>query len=401
MRFFPMKQEDTFEFNSKAFDFVITNPLIAAGTSGHYLGNILSNVLRSGIFFRSAANRKEKNYWLPGLNAGIPLTEKKDPIHEITFLFHDLMHFQLPDLIPDIGRGLAKKVYVTHRVMGEALTLVLADMIFVDNMKRAGVDYDFSKRLIYPLYQNMNVGGSVDDLRDLVKAMALYAVRGDDSLIRARLKPGTEAVAALDAFKAKYGRFFEEDIRWTEHNFDQFESQADYIGRWIDDVVGRGNLRTNGLETLSSFMIRLDDREAEGGKDVFDAVFEQIFDRVVVGNARTSANRDAEISISNGFKRYIIGQLSIFARFGDVLDAPAIREKLMSKVASERMLTTDEIRAMRDLFNAYVDMLERRSLIDYSDALTYRSMHPVFPPFYVFYDTKKTEVEPGKGQTAE
>jgi hypothetical protein len=387
MRFFPMNQDRTFEFNSKAFDFITTNPLIAAGTSGTYLENILWHVLRSGVFFRSAANRKEKNYWLPGLNAGIPLTQKKDPIHEITFLFHDIMHFQLPDLIPDWGGSIARDVYVTHRIIGEALTLVLADMIFIDNMSRSGVEYDFSKRLIYPLYQNMDVGRSLTDLRSVVKAMALYAVRGEDRLLRSLLKPDQEAVDALEAFKGKYGRFFEEDLRWTEHNFDQFASQRDYIDRWLDEVVGRDHLLASGLETVTSFALGLDDRKGE--KDIFDAIFDVVFDRVT-RNATTAEKCPAGLSTSNAFKRYMIGQLSIFARFSDVLDAPAIRKKLMSMVSNPRELGEADISGMTGLYEAYVRMLERRNLIDHSDALTYRSVHPVFPPFYVFYDTKKS-----------
>ncbi|MNU31241.1 hypothetical protein D3C71_197600 [compost metagenome] len=387
MRFFPMNQDRTFEFNSKAFDFITTNPLIAAGTSGTYLENILWHVLRSGVFFRSAANRKEKNYWLPGLNAGIPLTQKKDPIHEITFLFHDIMHFQLPDLIPDWGGSIARDVYVTHRIIGEALTLVLADMIFIDNMSRSGVEYDFSKRLIYPLYQNMDVGRSLADMRSVVKAMALYAVRGDDRLLRSLLKPGQEAMDALEAFKGKYGRFFEEDLRWTEHNFDQFASQRDYIDRWLDEIVGRENLLASGLETVTSFALGLDDRKGE--KDLFDAIFDLVFERVA-RNATTEENCAAGLSTSNAFKRYMIGQLSIFARYSDVLDAPAIRKKLMSMVSNPKELGEAEISGMTGLYETYVRMLERRNLIDHSDALTYRSMHPVFPPFYVFYDTKKS-----------
>jgi len=38
--------------------------------------------------FRSASNRREKNYWFPGLNAGIPLVPKRDPVHEATFMAH-------------------------------------------------------------------------------------------------------------------------------------------------------------------------------------------------------------------------------------------------------------------------------------------------------------------------
>ena len=34
------------------------------------LVNVATNVVNQGVFFRSAKNRREKTYWLPGLNAG-------------------------------------------------------------------------------------------------------------------------------------------------------------------------------------------------------------------------------------------------------------------------------------------------------------------------------------------
>ncbi len=60
---------------------------------------ILNRVLDEGIFFRSPKNRRQANYWLPGLNAGLPLVEKKDEIHEITFMAHDMCHFAIKDLV--------------------------------------------------------------------------------------------------------------------------------------------------------------------------------------------------------------------------------------------------------------------------------------------------------------
>lgn len=37
--------------------------------------------------------QREKNYWWPGLNAGLPLTAKRDAVHEATFMAHDFGHF--------------------------------------------------------------------------------------------------------------------------------------------------------------------------------------------------------------------------------------------------------------------------------------------------------------------
>jgi hypothetical protein len=104
----------------------------------HYVF-FLSLTFASGVFFRAAENRRQGNYWNPGLNGGrtclflpfsfrflfyllfclhvaplmfdrfhrnllydvrvgIPLTKKADEIHELTFMAHDFGHFTIPDL---------------------------------------------------------------------------------------------------------------------------------------------------------------------------------------------------------------------------------------------------------------------------------------------------------------
>lgn len=388
MRFFPMKQDRTLEFNSKAFNFIMDNDLIRKGTEYHWLENTLRNVANSGIFFRSAASRKEKNYWLPGLNAGIPLTAKKDEIHEITFLFHDLMHFQLPDLIPDVDGDFEKQVYVMHRVMGEALTLVLADIIFIDNLAKAGVDYDFSKRLIYPLFRNMKSGNALADLKPIVRAMAHYAVLSDDSLLRELLMPGAGGLETLAAFKEKYGRFFSEDVRWTERNYEQFATHSKYIKRWLE-LVSAKTLASNDLVTVSRFLLAMNCGPNDSPETILDDIVDIVFKRVVTPNARLPTVISADLCISNAFRRYMIGQMSIFARFGRIFDMPPIRTKLTRKIASKGLLSAADIAGMKGLFETYVDALAKRQIIDPSDAITYKSMHPLFPPFYVFYDEKK------------
>ena len=40
-------------------------------------------VLNQGLVLRAALTRREFIYWLPGLNAGIPLVPKDDAIHEV------------------------------------------------------------------------------------------------------------------------------------------------------------------------------------------------------------------------------------------------------------------------------------------------------------------------------
>lgn len=47
---------------------------------------LFTTVLNSGLFLRAAITRREFIYWLPGLNAGLPLVPKDDAIHEVEML---------------------------------------------------------------------------------------------------------------------------------------------------------------------------------------------------------------------------------------------------------------------------------------------------------------------------
>ncbi len=42
-------------------------------------------------------------------------------------------------------------------MVSEALSLALADMLFVDHLAHRGIDYDWSKRRIHPLFRCLDV----------------------------------------------------------------------------------------------------------------------------------------------------------------------------------------------------------------------------------------------------
>lgn len=382
---------ETVEFDGLAAEFVDGNAMIQAGIGGSFLRNMVDSVLDGGIFFRSSSNRREKNYWLPGLNAGIPLTAKKDEIHEVTFFFHDLMHFQIPDLVYDGSSADAdeKDAYIFYRMMSEAFTLVLADMYFIDGLTRAGVEYDFSKRRIYPLFQHLKLnheGDLVGSLKSVLLASSLFAVNGDDSGFRALLDGSPAADEALAAFKEKYGRFFTEDLTWTRRNFDTMSSQAAYVRRWME-LVGRQTVVDNGLTILGDFTRKV---KSERGSISVETVFDEMFEATILPNLVYTRKHDLSRTISNAFKRYMIGQMSIFARYGDLCPMPSLSGKLRRKVEAADVLTSSDIKAMRGLYASYVAELRTRDLVSDDDARIYPAIHPLFPPNYVFYDAKKT-----------
>lgn len=177
-------------------------------------------MLNFGVFFRAAQNRRQNNYWNPGLNGGIPLTKKADEIHELTFMAHDFGHFTIPDLTY-IGTTSVRhrRAYIAWRMASEATTMALADMLFVDALNKSGVDYDFSTRRIYPLFVDLKINfldkeNFVKNLKRVVRANYIYCLRGDDSAYRELLREVGSQEENLEHFKEKFMPFFVEDFHW-------------------------------------------------------------------------------------------------------------------------------------------------------------------------------------------
>ena len=255
-------------------------------------------------FFRAAKTRREVNYWCPGLNAGIPFVAKKDPIHEVTFMAHDFGHFLIPDLIyTGNTSSLARKIYILYRMMSEATTLVFADMLFVETLRKSGYDYDWSKRKIHPLFLATGLDPFSSNDRDsffsafrkLLEANVAYCLLGDDSkyvkLIRdAGLVPmdryDGNSCEALENFKEKYMPFFVEDYRWTTANYDNMRAHAeDYADWWAlvsplataAGVLGNVSDTGIGLETVEQHMAAIDASAGIPTRDLIDRIFSRVF----------------------------------------------------------------------------------------------------------------------------
>lgn len=102
------------------------------------LGNLLSHVTGDGAFFRSDDSRRSGNYFCPPIS-GIPRHQKPDPFWETTYQLHDFFHQAVADqMFTGIDSPAHRYVYVAARLMSEGLTIVLADMLFVETIKASG-----------------------------------------------------------------------------------------------------------------------------------------------------------------------------------------------------------------------------------------------------------------------
>ena len=290
LKFVEYTPEQTVSFVSVAQE-MKANPLLDgnANLADFGLDRFVQHAIRDGIHLRFARNRRENNYWMPGLNGGLPAVAKPDAIHETTYRFHDLMHYGLApvcDVLPTDNFGpSAHRVYHAARKMSKAFSLVMADMLFVDSLNKSGLRYEYSSRNVYPLFRCMNLPltRSMSDLRELFRATTLYGLLGDDSALRNLLRSGPPSQKALDSFREWYSRFFSGDHLWTTKNFLNLSRQADDYAAWRlrlgDSLFTRAR-----LSFLNDAVKKISDKgtDMSSYREIVWALFDEVFDTHVL-----------------------------------------------------------------------------------------------------------------------
>jgi len=348
------------------------------------LRNALAFVIDQGVFFRAAKSRRDGNYWFPGLNGGLPYVPKGDALHEGTYMFHDVMHQLMPDLVFDGAATLDhKRVYIAYRMMSEGISLVLADMLFVHGLaadpKHTG--YDFTKRRIRPLYEAIEPAKR-EDLKWLLRQVCTFVLRGDAG----ELPTSTDA---WTQFSAKYSRFFVADFQWTRMNWQNLVARSESIRAWID-LVKPETFGAQGVWFISQVVDEI------GRGLSLDALCEKLFELVwqrrVTPALEFTGAPDVERSRSAGFRRWLTGQLALFARYAPVVGMPALANELAERVRDEQAFTADEISTIRARLLGHVKQLAKDGVISDDDAVIFPDLFPLFDPFFLRdYDEAQQE----------
>lgn len=387
LHFFPVAPTSTIDFSQSMSTFLASHPLLNPKESP--ISNIFQHVAKEGVFLRSPINRREKNYWLPGLNAGIPLVPKKDAVHEATFMAHDLCHFLLPDLVVDKELTTHEaKVYLAYRMMSEAMTLVLADMVFVDSLKKSDIEYNFSARKIYPLFQatglDLEKPTFLENLKILLHANMRYCLRGDDSEYRILIERNNADLQALENFKTKYSPFFVEDFRWTQKNIQSMASESHVFKPWWSDVSSISGKYNLGLKTVSQYSNGLSEDPDKLVEEIFERVFKDIIEP---GFTKSSSPINEDQNRTKAFMRYMIGQMGVFYRFSDTPLAAEYSKVLQTSFLQHSgNYSIEEIYQIRNFYNQFIDQLSEENRIQSDDAATFKEVCPLFEPFFTFYD---------------
>lgn len=363
------------------------NPILAQ----FGLDRLIQSVVNSGLYSKVASNHREFIYWYPGL-APIPLVHKGDEIHQTTFFMHDLMHYLFPDLIyTGTEDAFHRNVYVIYRMMSEAMTLVLADMFFVDTLVKQGVTYDFDKRKIYPLFQCLSLAGNtpIYQLRSILWANVRYALAGDDSVFRSLKNPNVESQVfekALSEYKDRYSSFFKADYLWTVKNYENMADQPEAFSRWTS-AVGTELFSRLNLVTLPVFADSLPQ-----GKRSLDSLIEAVFKKMfsIVSNAASTSVAPAEEQEirSKAYSRYLIGQSMLFYKWRMVANAERLGEAIFAEMRKKPTLSKKDFEKIDWHFKSLLLDLHHQNLICYDDYRTWRNIHPLFSPFYVAYEGK-------------
>lgn len=354
------------------------------------LDNILTIAINQGVFFRSATTRREKIYWCPGLNAGIPLTPKpKDPIHELTYQMHDFSHFNIPDLVFDgVASPLHKKVYITYRLISEAVTLVLADMIFVNSILKSGYDYKtVNQRNIYPIFQEIEKNNKINEpfIKKLLKGSFEHCFYGKSEIWASMM----ENKEVLRQFANKYDPYFMEDFKWTLNNYyDMVKNKEVFLSWWKSIESWRKFGHNLELQSVSEF---IEENQLNSALEN-DILYENIFDAVYNKYIKRIFNGEIELykkekQLQNSFVRYMMGQSIIFFQYENFSQSMIYFKYIESGMCNiNNICDQNIINNIREFYNNYLDTLEDANLITHDDNINFRQVCPIFNPNFVDYD---------------
>jgi hypothetical protein len=265
--------------------------------------------------------------------------------------------------------------------MSEAITLVLADYGFVNEIQKNHKDYDFKKRKIYPLFKELSEKLS---LKQLCLYNCYYAILGDDCYFQENCKDKT----IVSNYTERYKRFFIEDIKWTHKNYKSMIANIETIKTWKNDIVNNYNYRILSTSHIIEHENLCDINTIN--KNLIGLLFEYIWDNYI--NSELTQN-DIELECTlNSFKNWIVGQSLLFYKFSEL----KISMDMKHIILSESLFNdpdTNMIARIRTLYDVYVDNLYQLNLIAIDDKIIFKSFYQLFRPYFVFYESKEHEFD--------
>ncbi len=375
------------------------------------IDRMISQVFNQGVMFRSPHTRRTKMFWFPLLNAGIPLTPKSDdPIHEMTYLIHDFGHFLIPDLIftgtnPNpVIEAQNRQIYVWSRMMSEAITIILADMLFIWGLTASGTTYlTCDQRQIYPLFRDFKIDfncKSADlfsQLEPILSANVLYVITGDDSALRKLLRSDTDA--NLTAYKTKYSKFFAADYHWTIRNYECMQQDSVAFQSWWAQVSVINQKYELGLQTIDQFRQSLSSCNHLEPTTLIWKIYDQIIGKYIHPCFAYHNNLipvSANKALTRAFARYLMGQLFFFHKYAHITSIKNYSHLILNLIIGTKKnqsFTEELIDRVRAFYDQMITQCASEGFITEDDAINYKEVFPLVEPYYISYTSENTSIE--------
>ena len=406
MCYHPQTTEHVISFNNVNN---ITNLFITYNLHKYeFVNKILDTLLFEGIYFMSPHNKRVKINWCPGLT-GIPYTKKqKDAMHELTYLFHDICHHTIRTdvLFSGSHSKLKYKIYIISRMLSEAVSLVLADMIFVSYLLKEQDYKTLNDRKIFPMYEhssinvnNINLNELVNKIKQIIIANSKYAIVGNDSYLKDLFGDNIQ----FSEYKEKYSQFYIKDIQWTHHNYLEMLSKSQSYVKWVKNIQKINTKYSLGLITSDEIICKLNLSNEMTDDELLDKLLSETFIKIeqVLLDQKIKTNTKYTFPIRDytekAFMRYACNQL--FAIHDDELVDKLYSENVSDILINEllNLLTNDDIvfaekeKEFNDKMNEYFYSLKEIKKITLDDYLTYKELYSPICPKYVNYDDKSLE----------
>jgi hypothetical protein len=303
-------------------------------------------------------------------------------------MLHDMFHFVPVD--PHIGAANLdnhhKATYIAHRLLSEASTLVLADMVAIADARLGNSDYDVSKRKIFPVYQSITENNTNVSADKLLAANAYFCFTGDPTGFK-MLGASEEAILS---YRQKYEKIFRDDFMWNLRNLEEMISEkssnprvAEYY-QWLEENTDFPVLTEYAEMTAAE----------AGGIDIPTML--SLF-RAQYKNALGYQDPIDDVKHSKyAMRKYLAGQRIVFARFGEVLDPVTFLADFDANYdavvsASDSELLTQSLENANRQVDDYLGILsDMGHLLPHEYAL-YRFSAPLYPIRFVNYERKGTE----------
>ncbi|MNY85766.1 hypothetical protein D3C78_19660 [compost metagenome] len=254
--------------------------------------HMLEYAENNGTFFK----KTNDSYWYPSLNAGIPITNKPDPIHQAIYVLHDIVHCVLPDPLPSTSEA----TYILTKIAGEVYSNIIADGYAVHVLNQQNVQYDFSQRKVYPMFQAVINNGTGP--QEAILLLSKYIL--EEMFVGTGLLKIVDYVQPQDAhtvyeYFTHYDYFFSTDIVWNARNYRSF------FGPNIAFYAGIINRNTHLLKNEHYFYITDDPTEVSVIIDTFEKHIRALFagelipkgDGILLGNLLSTYAINGNLSV--------------------------------------------------------------------------------------------------------